>query len=134
MTSMTICFNRISLVVTGARFFLFTCLFISFTSVSHADRYITDDYLQGLNAEVEEIEEARSTNNPADQTITAADIEKATQSRFNFESLLRTRYQTSFVIYSKLSTSDRILIYDQFKTSKNIARAKQMIINKFEKR
>jgi hypothetical protein len=131
---MTICFSRISLVVTGARFFVFTCLFISFTSVSQADLYITDDYLKGLDAEVEDIEETRSTNNPADQTLTVADIEKATQSRFNFESLLRTRYQTSFVIYSKLSTSDRILIYDQFKTSKNIARAKQMIINKFEKR
>ena len=134
MTIMTICFNRISFVVTRAQRLLLTCLFLSFASASQADLYITDDYLKGLDAEVGEIEEARSTNNPADQTITAADINKAMQSRFNFESLLRTRYQTSFVIYTKLSTSDRILIYDQFKTSKNIAQAKQMIINKFESR
>lgn len=134
MTIMTICFNKISLAITRAQLLVFACLYFAFASLTYAELYITDDYLKGLDAEVEEIEEAQATNNPADQTTTNADIKKATQSRFNFENLLRTKHQTSFVLYSKLSTSDRILIYDQFKSSKNIAKAKQAIIKKFETR
>lgn len=133
---MTIYFNKISFVRVRAQLILLACLCFTFASLSHAELYITDDYLKGLESEAESVDESQATNKAAttNQKTTAVDIKKAAKSRFNFESLLRTKHQTSFVIYNKLSTSDRILIFDQFKTSKNITQVKQMIINKFESR
>ncbi|MDH5599751.1 MAG: hypothetical protein OEY78_00475 [Gammaproteobacteria bacterium] len=114
---------------------VFAFLYLSIASLTHADLYITDDYLKGLDAELKNAEKEQATSNTTEnQKTTAADINKAVQSRFNFENLLRTKHQTSFVLYTKLSTSDRILIYEQFKSSKNIAQAKQTIIKKFESR
>lgn len=105
-------------------------------SLTHAELYITDDYLQGLDDEVDSVaaDKAANKNSSNQSQTTAADISKATQSRFDFETLLRIKHPTSYAVYNKLSTSDRILIYDKFKSSKNLFAAKQMIIKKFESR
>ena len=131
---MTICFCKISFVFLRAQLLVFACLYFSVTSLSFADLYITDDYLKGLESEVESVEQPSTNNTATDNKTTAADLKKAAQSRFNFENLLRTKHQASFVIYTKLSTSNRILIFDQFKSSKNLSQTKQMIIEKFESR
>ncbi|MCW8899733.1 MAG: hypothetical protein OQK75_14320 [Gammaproteobacteria bacterium] len=135
---MGFCLQKISFIRISLQAVFLTCLYLSAVSVSptYADLYITDDYLKGLDAEVEDTELSPETNkdSTAAQATTPADINKATESRFNFETLLRTKHPTSYVVYTKLSTSDRILIYDKFKDTKNVSTAKQMIINKFESR
>ena len=129
---MTISFNKISFTRKSAQLLALAALFFAHASLSHAELYITDDYLKGLDAEVESVEPQYPSGES--QKTTAADIKTATQSRFNFESLLRKKHKTSFVLYNKLTTSERVLIYDAFKESKDINKAKQMIINKFESR
>ena len=129
---MTICFNKISFARKSAQLLIVAFLSLTYASFAHAELYITDDYLKGLDAEVEAVEPQYPSGES--QKTTAEDIKTATQSRFNFESLLQKKHKTSFVLYNKLSTSERILIYDAFKESKNINKTKQMIINKFEHR
>lgn len=112
------------------------CFLFAGTSLSfvHAeDLYTTDSYLQGLDAEVDD-EYARDTNtsDEGSQATNPADIRKALESRFNFETLLRTKHNTSYVIYTKLSTGDRVLVFERFKNTKKLSAAKRMIIDKFE--
>ena len=110
---------------------LFACTSLSF--VHAEDLYTTDSYLEGLDAEVDD-EYTRDINksDEGSQATSPADIRKALESRFNFEELLRIKHNTSYVIYTKLSTSDRILIFEKFKNTKKLSAAKRMIIDKFE--
>lgn len=117
------------------------CIFASSISITHAkDLYTTDDYLQGLSEEVSNPEyldkakqELRATEKlEKSQTTTSAEIQKALFSMYNFENLIRTKYPSSHAIYSKLPVSARILIYDNFKSTKKLSAAKRMIIEKYE--
>ena len=65
------------------------------------------------------------------QGSNTAEIRKALISRFNFEELIRTKYPQTHVVYSKLPTSARILIYDEFKSTKKLSAAKRLIIKKY---
>lgn len=120
----------------GLQILLLLCVYLSAASVSitHAELYITDDYLQGLDAEAdsEPLQDKNTNTATNSQATSAADILKALESRFNFETLLRTKHPTSYAIYNKLSTSDRILIYEDFKDTKELALAKRMIIKRFD--
>lgn len=109
-------------------------------SVTHAaDLYTTDDYLRGLDDEVSDPaylvkarEELRETEDRERNQRSTAEIRQALISRYNFETLIRTKYPSSHVVYSKLPTSSRILIYDEFKKTKKLSIAKRMIIENFE--
>lgn len=117
------------------------CLTAASISVSQAeDLYITDDYLRGLSDEVSDpvyIKKAKedlilSEQHEKDHDSDAAsDVRKALISRFNFETLIRTKYPSTHNVYVTLPTSARILIYDEFKNSKKLSTAKRLIIERY---
>ncbi len=130
------------------RFYLQGIIFILFyisaslISISQAkDLYITDDYLQGLSDEVNSpdyVEKAKqelleTEKREQSQTSNSAEIQKALISMYNFEALIRTKYPSSHAIYSKLPTSARILIFDEFTKTKKLSTAKRIIIEKYKK-
>lgn len=119
------------------------CLYISVAliSISQAeDLYITDDYLRGLSDEAsnpEYLEKAKqellkTEKLEQSQTFTASDIRKALISMYNFETLISTKYPSSYFVYSKLPASARILIFDEFRRTKKLSVAERMIIEKYE--
>ena len=133
---MTFSFHKMISARISMQILVLLCVYLSAASVSttHAELYITDDYLQGLDAEADD-EPLQDTNTATNsQATSAADILKALESRFEFETLLRTKHPTSYAVYNKLSTSDRILIFEGFKETKKLALAKRMIIKRFESR
>lgn len=120
---------------------IFICIFVLSIPASQAkELYTTDDYLQGLSDEVSNPEyldkakqELRATEKlEQGQTTTSSEIQNALFSMYNFETLLRTKYPSSHAIYSKLPISARIIIYDNFKSTKKLSSAKRMIIEKYE--
>lgn len=130
------------------RFCLQSIIFIlfyisaSFMSVSQAkDLYITDDYLQGLSDEVNSpdyVEKAKqdlleTEKREQSQTSNSTEIQKALISLYNFEALIRTKHPSSHAIYSKLPTSARILVFDEFTKTKKLSTAKRIIIEKYKK-
>lgn len=117
------------------------CSSMTLFSVSQADDlYTTDDYLKGLSDEAsspEYLEKAKQELRATEQheqsnAYSAAEVQSALSSMYNFETLIRTKYPSSHAIYSKLPTSARILIYDEFKTTKKLSAAKRLIIEKYE--
>ena len=121
----------------------FTCLSVSLMSISTAqaqDLYTTDDYLRGLSDEIsdpEYIKDAKqdlldTEKREKSQGSNSAEIREALLSMYNFETLIRTKYPKTHVVYSKLPTSARILIYDEFKSTKKLSTAKRMIIDKYK--
>lgn len=111
-------------------------------SVSQAkDLYITDDYLQGLSDEVNSpdyVEKAKqdlleTEKREQSQTSNSTEIQKALISLYNFEALIRTKHPSSHAIYSKLPTSARILVFDEFTKTKKLSTAKRIIIEKYKK-
>ena len=132
-----------ALLKIAIKFIVFAGLYSSLAlfSASHAeDLYITDDYLKGLSDEINSPEylekakqELRATeNHEQSNAYTAAEIQSGLSSMYNFETLIRTKYPSSHAIYSKLPVSSRILIYDEFKTTKKLSAAKRMIIEKYQ--
>jgi len=126
------------------RFSALFCISIGilFSPFTHAkELYITDDYLNSLSDEASSPEyvakakkELRATEmREQSQNQLSAEIRDALGSMYNFETLIRTQYPSSHAIYSKLNTSDRVLIFDEFKKSKKLSTAKRMIIKKYEK-
>lgn len=120
----------------------FTCLSLSVISISSAqaqDLYTTDDYLRGLSDEISDPDYIKGAKQDLfdtekrekSQGSNTAEIRKALISRFNFEELIRTKYPKTHIVYSKLPTSARILIYDEFKSTKKLSVAKRMIIEKY---
>jgi len=110
-------------------------------SISQAkDLYITNDYLKGLDDEIsspdyikkakQELEETEKLEQS--QSSTSTEIQHALASMYNFETLIRTKYPSSHVVYSKLPVSARILIFNKFKNTKKLSSAKRMIIEKYE--
>ena len=121
------------------------CLFLSsaLISLSQAeDLYTTDDYLQGLDDEINSVdyvkkakeELAETEKLEQSQTSTSAEITEALVSMFKFDTLIRTKYPSTNDIYSKLPISKRILIYSEFKNTKKLSTAKRMIIKIHEKK
>jgi len=124
----------------SALFYL--CIGVTFSPLSQAqDLYTTDDYLKGLSDEVSSPEylkkakkELRETEiHEQSRTQMSSEIKAALSSMYDFESLIRTKYPSSHAVYSKLPASSRILIFDNFKTTKKLSTAKRMIIEKYEK-
>ena len=124
---------------------ILACLYFSaiLFSISQAkDLYITDDYLQGLSDEVsspEYLEKAKQELRETEklersQGGSSSEIQKALTSMYNFETLMRTNHPSSHTVYSKLPVSARILIFDEFKSTKKLSAATRMIINKYEKK
>ena len=120
----------------------YLCIGIIFSSLSQAeDLYTTDDYLQGLSDEVSSPEyldkakqELRETEKrEQSRSHMSSDIKTALSSMYDFETLIRTKYPSSHAIYSKLPASSRVLIFDNFRTTKKLSSAKRMIIEKYEK-
>jgi len=120
---------------------VFLYLSTTIISISHAEKlYITDDYLQGLSDEISSPEylekakqELRETERlEQNQTVNSAEIQKALVSLYNFEDLLRTKHPSSHSVYSKLPTSARVIIFDNFKRTKKLSAAERMIIEKYE--
>lgn len=118
------------------------CISIIFSSLSQAkDLYTTDDYLQGLSDEISSPEyldkakqELRETEKrELSRSHMSSDIKTALSSMYDFETLIRTKYPSSHAVYSKLPVSSRILIFDNFRTTKKLSTAKRMIIEKYEK-
>lgn len=117
------------------------CSSMALFSFSQAEElYTTDDYLKGLSDEAsspEYLEKAKQELQATEQheqslSYTTADIRDALSSMYNFETLIRTKYPSSHAVYSKLPVSARILIFDEFKTTKKLSAAKRMIIEKYE--
>lgn len=132
---------------TWSRIFLLSIALISLyisaatiSTVQAESLYITPDYLQGLDAEVDDpqyLEAARKDLRDSEtleqsQTSSPAEVNKALISRFNFEELLRTKHPSSYDVYTKLSTSARILIYEEFKKTEKLSIAKRLIIERYE--
>ena len=120
----------------------YLCIGIIFSSLSQAeDLYTTDDYLKGLSDEVSSPEyldkakqELRETEKrEQSRSHMSSDIKTALSSMYDFETLIRTKYPSSHAIYSKLPASSRVLIFDNFRTTKKLSSAKRMIIEKYEK-
>lgn len=115
---------------------------ILFSPFSQAkDLYITDDYLNSLSDEAsspEYVEKAKKELRVTEmreqsQNRLSSEIKDALGSMYDFETLIRTQYPSSHAIYSKLHTSDRVLIFDEFRKTKKLSTAKRMIIKKYEK-
>lgn len=117
------------------------CLTATSISVTQAEElYTTDDYLKSLSDEVndpEYLKKARADllvskkHEQSQDLAAAADVRKALISRFNFETLIRTKYPSTHLVYVTLPTSARILIYDEFKTTKKLSTAKRLIIERY---
>ena len=127
-----------TLKLSAALFFL--CVTAALPTLSNAENlYITDDYLKGLDDEVsspEYLEKAKQELRETEmreqsESYTNTEIQKALISMYNFEALIRTKYPSSHSVYSKLPTSSRVLIFDQFKNTKKLSTAKRMIIEKY---
>ena len=120
-------------------------LIISSTLISNSqaeELYTTDDYLKGLSDEIsspEYLDKAKqellkSEQLEQSQAVSPSSIQDALASMYNFETLLRTKFPSSHSVYSKLPVSARIIIYDEFKSTKKLSSAKRMIIKKYEKK
>jgi len=143
MAFLTPNFNYQQLGQTCLQSIILVCLSLSVISpsISQAkDLYITNDYLKGLDDEIsspdyikkakQELEETEKLEQS--QSSTSTEIQHALASMYNFETLIRTKYPSSHVVYSKLPVSARILIFNKFKNTKKLSSAKRMIIEKYE--
>jgi len=118
---------------------LYSSIIIFPTSYAE-DLYTTDDYLKGLSDEISSPEylnkakqELRETEKrEQSQNTSSSEVQKALISMYNFETLIRSKYPSSHEVYSKLPISARIIIFDEFRTTKKLSAAKRMIIEKYE--
>jgi len=119
------------------------CLYSSIiiSPASYAEElYTTDDYLKSLSDEISSPEyldkakqELRETEKrEQSQSTSSSEVQKALISMYNFETLIRSKYPSSHEVYSKLPISARIIIFDEFRTTKKLSAAKRMIIEKYE--
>lgn len=125
------------------QYVVLTCIYFSsaLLTLSDADNtIITDDYLQSLSEEVaspEYLNKAKqemldSAEREKSNTFSVTEINNALTSMYHFETLLRKKYPSSHEVYSTLSLSARILIFDKFKHEKKLSAAKRMIIERYE--
>lgn len=126
----------------GLKLTILFCLYSGITifSISQAeDLYITDDYLKGLSEEVESPEyltkakdELKETEKlEQSQAKPSSQVIAATVDLDSFEKLLKTKYPSSYFIYTKLTAKSRLIVFKKFQTSKKLSVAKREIIGTY---
>lgn len=96
-----------------------------------------DDYLDSLRdeaAELEYLDETRSSNAiTAGKKSVSPAIKKAVQSISQFENYFHTIDSASAALYFRLTTQQRMRIYQRFKSTKDFEVARKMTIEIFNK-
>lgn len=122
----------------AALFFIYATTLLPVT-LSAENLYTTDDYLNGLDDEISSPDYIKKAKQDLRETemreqaenASNTDILKALISMYNFEALIRTKYPSAHSVYSKLSISARVLIFDEFKKTQKLSVAKRLIIEKY---
>ena len=103
-------------------------LVVLFLVVGNLHAADDDEFLRALEAEVDKIEPTQqqevAPNNAGSATNNS-------ESRAQFEELLRERYHGSYVFYQKLPNRMQQEIYDDYANGESFAQLRKTIINRY---